>query len=101
MILLVTARNVGFVDWLLLLFPSLLLEAQDASRAGFSSLSSSEQLLDSMFDVEDQFDNAVFDAAEAAEAQLEKLASSLTRSLTAGLGAGGSGFEKREERKSV
>jgi hypothetical protein len=99
MILLVIARNVGFVDWLLLLFPSLLLEANDASKPGFSSLSSSEQLLDSMFDVEDQIDNVLFDAADAAEAQLTKLASSLTRSLS--MGPGASGFTEHKKNKLV
>jgi hypothetical protein len=101
MILLVTARNVGFADWLLLLFPSLLLEADDPSKPGLSSLSSSEQLIDAVFEVEDQLDDALLDAAEAAEAGLENLASSLSRSMTATLGEGGSGFGQRKGNRLV
>jgi hypothetical protein len=102
MIVLVAARNVGALDWLLLLFPSLMLETEDLSKAGLSSLSSSEQLLDSIFDAEDQIDDALFDAVENAGEQLNKLASSLSRSWSKRMeGEGGVGFTKRKENKFV
>jgi hypothetical protein len=99
MLLLVAARNVGVVDWLLLLFPFLLVEAEDASKPGFSSLSSSERLLDSMFDAEEQLDNALFDAAETAGAILSKGASSIAKSHS--MGPGASGFRDRQKNKLV